>query len=67
MWENNTELVNLLLKEGANVNAPGSDKGSALELAIEKEDITIVQLMLQAGAEVNVPERSWTPSIGRLH
>lgn len=54
VWQCDIELVRRLLKESANVDAPGGSKGSALEIAIGQGDITIVQLLLQAGAEVNM-------------
>ncbi|KAG6454649.1 hypothetical protein O3G_MSEX008817 [Manduca sexta] len=51
----NTEVVNLLIKQGARVNyeCPELSKPSPLDLAILKGDVTMVQLLLAAGAQVN--------------
>ncbi|XP_063392385.1 ankyrin-3-like [Cydia fagiglandana] len=51
----NTDVVNLLVKQGARVNyqCPTLSKPSALDLAILKGDVPMVQLLLAAGARVN--------------
>ncbi|XP_048004165.1 ankyrin-3-like isoform X2 [Leguminivora glycinivorella] len=51
----NTDVVNLLVKQGARVNyqCPALSKPSALDLAILKGDVPMVQLLLAAGARVN--------------
>ncbi len=51
----NTEVVNLLIKQGARVNyeCPDLNKPSPLDLAILKGDVPILQLLLSAGAQVN--------------
>ncbi|KAJ0183007.1 hypothetical protein K1T71_000983 [Dendrolimus kikuchii] len=51
----NTEVVNLLIKQGARVNyeCPELNKPSPLDLAILKGDVTMLQLLLSAGAQVN--------------
>ena len=47
------EIIQLLLKHRADVNAPGSDYGDALQIAIQTNDIEIVKILLSAGADVN--------------
>ncbi|XP_069356953.1 ankyrin repeat and SOCS box protein 3-like [Maniola hyperantus] len=51
----NTDVVNLLVKQGARVNydCPDLNKPSALDLAILKGDVPMLQLLLSAGAQVN--------------
>ncbi|CAG4978308.1 unnamed protein product [Colias eurytheme] len=48
----NTEVVNLLIKQGAKVNyeSPDLNKPSPLDLAILKGDVDMVQMLLNAGA-----------------
>ncbi|XP_050358564.1 ankyrin-3-like isoform X2 [Nymphalis io] len=50
-----TEVVNLLIKQGARVNyeCPDLNKPSPLDLAILKGDVAMLQLLLSAGAQVN--------------
>ncbi|KAH7411528.1 ankyrin repeat-containing domain protein, partial [Cadophora sp. MPI-SDFR-AT-0126] len=48
------EIIQLLLEHKADVNAPGSDYGDALQIAIQTNDIEIVKILLSAGADVNV-------------
>ncbi|CAH2101729.1 unnamed protein product [Euphydryas editha] len=50
-----TEVVNLLIKQGAKVNyeSPDLNKPSPLDLAILKGDIDMLHLLLSAGAQVN--------------
>ncbi|SLM33828.1 P-loop containing nucleoside triphosphate hydrolase [Lasallia pustulata] len=48
-----TELVQLLLKNGADVNAQGGFYGNALEVASVYGHESVVQLLLKNGADVN--------------
>ncbi|XP_059046801.1 ankyrin-3-like [Achroia grisella] len=50
-----TEVVNLMIKQGARVNyeCPELSKPSPLDLAILKGDVPMVQMLLAAGAQVN--------------
>jgi ankyrin repeat protein len=48
-----TEIVQLLLEKGADVNAKDDDGRTALMLAAEKGHTEIVQLLLERGANVN--------------
>ncbi|XP_053621836.1 ankyrin repeat and SOCS box protein 2-like [Plodia interpunctella] len=51
----NTEVVNLLIKQGARVNyeCPELSKPSPLDLTILKGDVPMLQMLLSAGAQVN--------------
>ncbi|XP_072948656.1 ankyrin repeat domain-containing protein 61-like isoform X2 [Epargyreus clarus] len=51
----NTDVVNLLIKQGARVNyeCPDLNKPSPLDLAILKGDVAMLQMLLLAGALVN--------------
>lgn len=51
----NSDCINLLYRSGAQLNA-GIEKRSALHLAVEKNAIKCVQLLLQYGANPNTPE-----------
>ena len=46
-----TDVVNLLIKQGARVNyeSPDLNKPSPLDLAILKGDVAMVQMLLSAG------------------
>jgi ankyrin repeat protein len=44
-------IVSLLLKSGAMINDPKSEKPSPLDLAILKGDIDMVQLLIEAGEQ----------------
>ena len=46
-------MVDLLLKQGADVNAEGGYKGTALCLACSNRNMTIVDLLFEKGANVN--------------
>ncbi|KAL4712225.1 hypothetical protein ACJJTC_011086 [Scirpophaga incertulas] len=50
-----TEVVNLLIKQGARLNydCPDISKPSPLDLAILKGDVEMVEMLLAAGAQVN--------------
>jgi hypothetical protein len=48
------EIIRLLLNHGADVNAPGSDHGDALQIAIKSNDKEMVKFLLSVGADVNV-------------
>ncbi|KAH8805076.1 ankyrin repeat-containing domain protein [Xylogone sp. PMI_703] len=55
--DGHVQLVKLLLRKGADVNAPAHEKRgrTALQAAVEKRHHGIVEILLQAGAEVNAP------------
>ena len=51
--QGNLEIVALLLKSGANVNAKTQDKASALHLACQAGQLAVVEELITAGAQVN--------------
>lgn len=51
--ENATEAVTLLIQKGANVNSKNSDGFTPIMLAIEKENISMIQKLLEAKADLN--------------
>ncbi|KAH8705963.1 ankyrin repeat-containing domain protein [Talaromyces proteolyticus] len=59
-WKCTVSLVNLLLKNGADVNTPPCLPAlkPCLQIAVQKGYFDIVQCLLTAGADVN---RRWTP------
>ena len=50
---NKADAVRALLAKGANPNTPNADGSTVLLRAVEKENVAIVQLLLQKGAKVN--------------
>ena len=53
----NPECIDILIKAGADVNAP-SDYGTALILAASSGDANVVEKLIQAGAYVNTQDQS---------
>jgi hypothetical protein len=51
-----TEIVQLFLEKGADVNAKDNDGWTALMIAAEKGHSEIVQLLLEKGADVNAKD-----------
>src|SRR5213593_1491285 len=56
-----TDVVEFLLEKGANAN---SDRAgfTALHEAVMRRDENLVTVLLDHGADVNLPVRSWTPT-----
>ena len=59
----NVQVVKLLLKHGANVNAVCSKGETALYRACESRQVKVVQLLLDAGADVNLTTSQAYPLI----
>ncbi|KAL6707672.1 hypothetical protein ACN47E_003793 [Coniothyrium glycines] len=57
-----TGLTRLLLHHGANPNGITDSTASPLVLAIERLDLNIVQILVAAGADPNLPETTWIAS-----
>lgn len=60
-----TAIVNLLLRAGADVNAQQQDgyQATALMLAMQANDMDIAEALLAAGAEVNTADKNGDPAI----
>lgn len=52
-YQGDTELVSLLLKNGANVNAEGDNKRTPLVYALFGEDVKMTEMLLKNGARPN--------------
>jgi ankyrin repeat protein len=51
--------VQLLLENGADINAQGGRYGNALEAAVVVDRLDIAQLLLSRGAKVDPPGAQW--------
>ncbi len=61
-WNGHTDIVELLINEGANVNMHAGTGDTALHSAARNGNVEIVILLLDAGADVNdVNNPEWTP------
>jgi ankyrin repeat protein len=49
------DLVRLLLKAGANINAGGNNDDTPLKMAVERQNLPMVRLLLEHKADPNVP------------
>ncbi|MDD7805904.1 MAG: ankyrin repeat domain-containing protein [Endozoicomonas sp. (ex Botrylloides leachii)] len=59
-----TEIAELLIENGANINAAGENGWTALMLAAENNKKEVVKLLIGKGANVNaMRENGWTPMI----
>ena len=56
-----TDVVEFLLEKGANPNS-GKAGFTALHEAIMRRDENLVKVLLDHGADANLPVRSWTPT-----
>lgn len=67
-WPENMDLIQVMLKHGANVNTRDSRKNTALLLATNNEDrFRTVELLLQHGANVNAQDSTgFTPMMNAL-
>lgn len=53
----NVEIVKLLLKYPLDINSRGLDDVTPLMYAIMKRDITVVNILIENGADVNIPNK----------
>ena len=55
---NMTDIVHLLLKHGANVNAKDNKKWTAMHIACSKGHIKIAELLIQHQAQIDAQGRA---------
>merc|ERR1712039_623929 len=58
MGSGNAALVELLIKHGAKVNAAGKQDMTPLHLAARKKHLAVIQLLLEAEADVSLLDKS---------
>ncbi|CAH1783768.1 unnamed protein product [Owenia fusiformis] len=54
---NQLEAVTILLRNGANIETPGSNGGTALHTASQHSDISIVIQLLESGCDINARDK----------
>ena len=61
--ENVSEMIRILVGQGAHVNHPGILKTSAMHAAVAKSSVELIDLLLSLGAEINIqhPPDKCTP------
>lgn len=65
---NYTDMSDMLLGAGADINSISPDSGAALHLAASADNTTMIRYLLQKGADVNVRDRQGnTPLMTALH
>jgi ankyrin repeat protein len=59
------EIARLLLTEGADINTvpPGTRYGTALQEAVDQQDLTMVHLLLDNDADPNIPGPVWVDRV----
>lgn len=60
------EIVRCLLKHGADPNRPDNHNRSALEIAVNQEDLVTTRLLLEAGAKPNIRPGCFPPQLPLL-
>lgn len=53
--EGNVQVVHLLLKAGACTHSTSEDKETALQAAVGSRNVDLIQILIDAGADVNAP------------
>ena len=48
------DVVELLIKDGGDINTQDADRRVALHFAIDKELLNVVELLIEHGADINV-------------
>ncbi|CAI7589927.1 unnamed protein product [Penicillium pancosmium] len=56
--EGNWDVINILLKFGADVNVPSVNYGTALQVAVGNESHALIRMLVEGGADVNIPPAS---------
>ncbi|KAH7191915.1 ankyrin repeat-containing domain protein [Fusarium flagelliforme] len=62
-WEEDTEMVELLVSHGAQINCSANGKNSPLILALEEKKYKIAEFLLHKGANPNVVDNIGNPAI----
>ena len=63
-----TDMADILLGAGADINSVSSDSGAALHVAAAANNTAMIKYLLQKGADVNVKDRQGnTPLLAALH
>ncbi|MCX8524718.1 ankyrin repeat domain-containing protein [Chryseobacterium formosus] len=57
IYDTNVEIIKLLLKYPLDINSRGLDDVTPLMYAIMKRDITVVNILIENGADVNIPNK----------
>lgn len=60
------DIVKCLLKHGADPNRPDNHNRSALEIAVNQEDLVTTRLLLEAGAKPNIRPGCFPPQLPLL-
>jgi len=63
-YDDNQEIITLLLDRGADINVPGGEYGSALGCAALTGNLEIAALLLDRGADVNVTGSKYGTALG---
>eukprot|EP00210_Caulerpa_lentillifera_P006976 g6671.t1 len=64
----NTEAIQILLKQGADVTRPRKDGTKAIDVAIKRNDFSIMKLMLNQGCKVEEKSQGdWTRLMNACH
>jgi ankyrin repeat protein len=63
--EEQDEAIRMLIRFKANVNAPGEDGFRALQIAAGKNRLTLMQSLLQAGADINATDTAGNTPLHR--
>lgn len=59
----NKDIVNLLIENGADINAKDPSNATALSLAIFKNSEKVVRTLVEMGIDVNIEDSSPTPHL----
>ena len=58
-WEDNRHVIRLLIEKGIDVNAQNGNGTTALQLACQERDYEIVEMLLNAGASINMTDKNY--------
>lgn len=58
VWQGNSDIVKILLKSGADINAQCERRGSALQVAAQQDGLEMLELLIDHGADINGPSNA---------